>query len=87
MALEEISTFPPKKVHIVTFIGLFSTFFGKIALSFWSCQLVFGEVRSVERREEDGDRIFGFRRQLRLRGQYCQEKFESQVPWRVKKTD
>jgi hypothetical protein len=30
-------------VHIVTFIGQFSTFFGKIALPFWSCQLVFGK--------------------------------------------
>ena len=27
------------------------------------------EVRSVKRREEDGDRVFGLRRQLRLRGQ------------------
>ena len=43
MTREEISTFPPKEVHIVTFIGQFSTFFGKIALPFWSCQLVFGK--------------------------------------------
>jgi hypothetical protein len=34
LAQEEISTFAPKKVHIVTFIGQFSSVFGLIAQSF-----------------------------------------------------
>jgi hypothetical protein len=41
LAREEISTFGPKKVHIGTFIGQFSSGFGIIAQSFRFCELAF----------------------------------------------
>jgi hypothetical protein len=84
LAREEISTFAPKKVHIGTFIGQFSTFVGMIAQPRF-CGLVFNFTSDHwNERRKFGIEHSDFDGQLRLRERYRQEKFESQAPWRVK---
>jgi hypothetical protein len=48
LAREEISTFVPKEVHIVTFIGHLRTVFGIIGDLFDFVSLRSGEVRSLK---------------------------------------
>jgi hypothetical protein len=85
LAREEISTFALKKVHIGTFIGQFITLLGMIGQLFRFCELAFRFKSDHWNERRKIGIAFGFRWKLRLRERYCQEKFERQAPWRVKK--